>query len=155
MKVRELMTPEIATVRPEDGLDQAARSMEERDCGCVVVVDEESRLAGILTDRDVCLAALHTERTLSRIRVADVMTVEVFTCGPEQSVAEAEHLMGRHQVRRLPVVDERGSLLGILSLDDIALEACLEEDLIVPPVSTRAVGRTLGQISRTHLVKKG
>ena len=152
MKVKDLMNRDVVTVRLTDGLARAVESMQARECGCVPVIDEGSRVVGILTDRDVCLAALRTDRPLSRLGTEAAMSARVFTCKPGDTIAEAEHLMGLHQVRRLPVVDANGRLLGILSLDDIAKEACLEEGLIVPPVSAEAVGRTLGQISRSHLL---
>ena len=153
MRVQDLMIREVATVRPNDDLGRAVRSMERHDCGCVVVVDDASRVAGILTDRDACLAALHTDRPLSRLETTDFMRKQVFTCAPDDSVDEAERRMGEHQVRRLPVVDAGGRLCGILSLDDIAEKAWREEDLILPAVSEKDVGRTLGQIGRPHVIQ--
>lgn len=153
MRVEELMTRKVATVRPADALNRAARLMQERDCGCVAVVGEDSSVVGVITDRDVCMAALRTDSPLSRLGVESVMSSRVFTCRPGDSIAEAERMMGQHQVRRLPVLDEEGHLEGILSLDDIAREAIGEQDLIAPPVSAEETGRTLGQIGRPHLIE--
>jgi len=152
MKVQDLMTRAVATARAPDSLARAVELMQERDCGCIAVVDEASKVVGILTDRDVCLAALRTGRPLSRVNVNDSMTTKVFTCAQDDLVADAERRMGQHQVRRLPVVDGVGRLHGILSLDDIAKEARREEGLIAPPVSAESVGRTLGQVGRPHLI---
>jgi CBS-domain-containing membrane protein len=127
--------------------------MEEQECGCVAVADEDFRVVGVLTDRDVCMAALRTDSPLSRLEVGGAMSINVFSCRPDASIAEAEQMMGQHQVRRLPVVDDQGHLQGILSLDDIAREALREEYLIAAPVSAEAVGRTLGQIGRPRLVQ--
>jgi CBS domain-containing protein len=154
MNVVDLMTRDVATVRPADGLDLAAQRMRERDCGCLPVIDEQSRAVAVLTDRDVILAALREAKPLAEISVQAAMSASLFACRAEDSIAEAERLMGLHQVRRLPVFDARGRLAGLLSLDDIAREACREEDLLAPPVSEQAVGRTLGQISRPRLVQK-
>lgn len=153
MKVQDLMTRRVATVGAQDSLARAVKLMQERDCGCIVVIDEASKVAGILTDRGVCLAALRTDKPLSRLKARDCMRTEVFTCAPNDGVAEAEQRMGQHQVRRLPVVDAKGRLRGILSLDDLAREACREEGLIAPPVSTKDVGRTLGEVGRPHLIE--
>ena len=153
MKVQDLMTRDVVTVGAADSLAYAVRLMQQRDCGCIAVIDEAAKIAGILTDRDVCLAALRADRPLSHVEVKDSMRTEVFTCSPDDSIAEAERRMGQHQVSRLPVVDAQGRLRGLLTLDDIAREALREEDLIVPPVSQEAVGRTLGQIGRPHLVE--
>jgi len=153
MRVQDLMTREVATVLPADELGRAARLMEKRDCGCVAVLDDASKVAGALTDRDVCMAAMRTDSPLSRLNVGAAMSAPVCACRPDDSIAEAERQMGLHQVRRLLVVDADGRLAGILSLDDIAREACREEDLIAAPVSAEAVGITLGQIGRPHLIE--
>lgn len=152
MRVNELMTRDVARVRAQDTLARVVELMEERDCGCVAVTDERATIVGVLTDRDVSLAALRADGPLSKLKANDFMRTEVVTCAPGDSIGEAERRMGQHQVRRLPVIDARGSLCGILSLDDIAKEACREEGWIGPPVSMGAVGRTLGQIGRPRLV---
>lgn len=153
MKVEELMTRAVATVAPEDGLDRAARWMRELDCGCVPVVDRRSQsLVGIVTDRDACMTALRSDRPLSRLRVDEAMASWVFTCRPGDPIREAERLMGLHQVRRLPVVDGKGRLVGLLSLDDVAREARHECGLIAPTVSAEEVGTTLGQVGRPRLI---
>lgn len=153
MRVDELMTRRVMTVRAQDGLDRAARLMQDHACGCVPVVDEDSAVVGILTDRDVCMAALRADRSLSLVQARYAMSANVYTCSPEDTIEEAERRMGQHQVRRLPVVDADGRVRGILSLDDIAREAARQEGLIMPPVATREVGRTLGQITRPHLLE--
>lgn len=152
MNVSMLMQRKVATVRRGDRLDAAAALLRDRDCGCVVVVDENHRPVGIVSDRDVCLAALASGQPLAAIAIADVMSDRPFTCRGDDTIAAAEQTMSLHQVRRLPVVDSKGQLVGLLALDDIAREACREMDLLVPPVSCAAVGRTLGQITRPHLV---
>jgi CBS domain-containing protein len=125
--------------------------MLRRGCGCLPVVDGEKRLVGILTDRDVCRIAQHTDEPLSRLRARAALSAPVHTCTPDTSVADAEASMARHQVRRLPVLDARGGLVGLLSLDDIAREARSEESLIRPAVSSEGVGRTLGAIVRPRI----
>ncbi len=152
MNVATLMEHRVATARPIDRLDHAATLMRDRDCGSVVIVDEGGRAIGIVTDRDVCLTALRTEQPLFILAVQAAMHGRLFTCRDDDPVAVAEETMALHQVRRLPVVDAAGRLVGMLSLDDIAREACREEGLLAPPVSCAAVGRTLGQITRPHLI---
>ncbi|NOT29469.1 MAG: CBS domain-containing protein [Planctomycetes bacterium] len=154
MKVRELMVRRVATVSPEDRLDFAVKRMKERNCGCLAVVNDEYRALAVVTDRDICMAALESDAPLSRLAVRNAMSPTLVTCQVEDSIAEAERLMGLHQVRRLPVVDALGRLEGLLSLDDIAREARREKGLIVPPVSAEAVGRTMGEIGRPHLVSE-
>jgi CBS domain-containing protein len=151
MNVERLMRREVAKVAPDDALDRAAEVMRVRDCGFLPVVLRGQRVVGVLTDRDVCMAAARTERALSKLRVEDHMTRTVHTCRPTDDVRDAERAMALHQVRRLPVVDVEGNLVGVLSLDDVAREAWREDELLAPPVSSAGVGRTLGQITRPRL----
>lgn len=151
MKVRDVMLRRVATIGPDEGLDRAARRMSERECGCLPVVDEEYRVLAMLTDRDICMAALRRELPLAALRVREAMSQTLFACRPEDTLEEAERSMGLHQVRRLPVVDGKGRLEGLLPLDALAREARRARDLIVPPVSNEAVGRTLGEIGRPRL----
>jgi CBS domain-containing protein len=152
MNVNQLMQRRVETVLSNHGLDQAAARMRDRDCGCVVVIDQAGSPVGVLTDRDICLAALRSGRPIAEMRARDAMSDRLFTCRGEDTVAEAERAMALHQVRRLPVVDAHGRLIGVLALDDVAREACREQDLLAPPVSCAAVGRTLGEIARAKLV---
>jgi len=126
MDVTQLMVREVQTCRPEDTLNTAARIMWEYDCGCVPVVDASTRIVGMLTDRDICMAAYTQGRALDGISVAQVMSKDVHTCKAEDPIAFAEGIMRAHKVRRLPVADADGHLLGILSLSDIARQAAQE-----------------------------
>jgi CBS domain-containing protein len=123
MKVEDLMTKDVMTCGPDDTLDRAAHVMWVGDCGCVPVVDEARRLVGIITDRDVCMAAYTQGKPLGEIPVATAMARVVQYCDPEDSVAAAEEAMRTHRVRRLPVVAPEGHLAGIISLNDLARAA--------------------------------
>jgi CBS domain-containing protein len=105
-----------------DTLNTAAQLMWEHDCGAIPVMGDDDRIIGIVTDRDICMAAYTQGRPLYAIPVHDAMAKEVFTCRPDDSVEDAEHLMGEKQVRRLPVLDGAGQLVGMLSVGDIARE---------------------------------
>ena len=120
MRVRDLMTRTVATCGPTDSLGRAAQLMWERDCGTVPVVNREREVVGIITDRDVCMAAHFTGKALREISVGEVMTRSVHVCGPKDSIESAEAIMRENQVRRLPVVDEFRRVIAILSVADIA-----------------------------------
>jgi CBS domain-containing protein len=120
MNVKELMTRTPAVCSCEDSANEAARIMWERDCGAVPVIDESGRLAGIVTDRDICMAAYFQGTALSAIPLSRIMTREVCACQADDEVGTAEHMMQEHRVRRLPVVENGGTLVGILSLSDVA-----------------------------------
>ena len=123
MKAKDLMTREAATCRPEDPMVAAARIMWERDCGIVPVVDADERPVGVVTDRDLCMASFTRNEPLSRMPVRDAMAKEIFTCRVDDDEAAVHDTMRRHQVRRLPVVDDEGRIAGMISLNDLVLEA--------------------------------
>jgi CBS domain-containing protein len=120
MRVREIMSPQPQTCRVHDTAKRAAEIMWEHDCGVVPVVDDDGRVCGIVTDRDLCMAAYFQGTTLADIPVSAAMSREVISCSPDDPIAHAERLMGERQVHRLPVVDDRQSPIGLLSLSDVA-----------------------------------
>lgn len=126
MKVQELMSSDTWTCRPDTTLAAAATAMWDRDCGILPIVGDDGRVKGVLTDRDICMAAAFRGRSLDEIRVAELDKSgdgKVWTCAPQDTVDTALSLMGLHQVRRLPVVERDGQLAGMLSLADVARAA--------------------------------
>jgi CBS domain-containing protein len=134
-RVRDVMTPGVRTVSPSQSLAEAAEVMKGEDVGSVPVV-EEGRLAGIVTDRDIVTRAVAERRDPQTVKVVEVASRELVTVEPEQDLDEALALMARHQVRRLPVV-EQGQLVGMLAQADVALEA-----------KEKKVGETVEEISK-------
>ena len=120
MKVAELMIEEVIACSPDDALNRAAQIMWENDCGCVPVVDRAARLIAMLTDRDVCMAAYTRGGTLKDIRVSAAMSSELYSCKPDDDLVVVQKMMRERQVRRIPVSDDAGRLVGILSLNDVA-----------------------------------
>jgi CBS domain-containing protein len=123
MNVFEVMTRRVYSCRPGDTLADAAAVMWEHDVGCVPVVASDGAVVGMLTDRDICMAAYTRGARLAELDVAAVMSRRLCACAPEQSVAQVEELMRLDRVRRTPVVDPQGRLVGILTLADLAREA--------------------------------
>lgn len=142
MKVADIMNREVATCRDQDSLNEAARLMWERDVGSLPVLNEDGRPVGMITDRDVCMAAYTQGGSLVGLRVQNAMARRVLSCAPADPVDKAEQYMREHKIRRLPVV-ESGRLVGIVSLNDIALVA---SDKRRAPVSFDEVGKTLAAI---------
>ena len=140
MKARELMTSNPACCTPESTAQHVAQLMEENDCGCIPVVeDEESRfLVGVITDRDLALRGVARGRS-PETPVKELMTTDVSAVGPEDSVDRIEELMADLQVRRVPVVDEDGCCVGIIAQADLALEDSGSTD--------QEVGRVVERIS--------
>jgi CBS domain-containing protein len=121
MRVQEIMTVSPEACRPDDNVAEAVSQLWKADCGALPVVDRAGRLAGILTDRDICIALGTKNVRASDIAVRSVMRTSVETCDPSDDVLTALGRMGDRRVRRLPVVDDQHRLLGILSLGDAVL----------------------------------
>jgi CBS domain-containing protein len=147
MNVEMIMTREVKACRPDDTLATAAQIMWENDCGCVPVVNDE-KVLGMITDRDICISAWTQDTRLSELHVAHACSGEAYTCSPQDPIAAAEATMRAHQVRRLPVVDEGGRLVGVLSLNDIARSAAGPERKGAAPqaVTAAEVGAALAAI---------
>lgn len=120
MKIRDIMSAPARTCLVTDTLDTAARLMWDHDCGAIPVVDGEGRLAGIVTDRDACMAAFTQGRPLRAIPVTVAMAKKVFHAGPDDSVDAVEHLMAEKKIRRVPVIDADKRPIGVVSLNDVA-----------------------------------
>lgn len=120
MDVAELMTHPVRTVCTDDTLNCAAKLMRDHALGCLPVVDDRGRLAGMLTDRDIALSAYETGEALWRLRVDESMKTPVYTVRPADDIAAAARVMREHRVRRLPVVDDEEKPVGMISLDDLA-----------------------------------
>ncbi len=119
-RIGDLMTENPRTVQADASVVDAARLMRDDDVGLLPIVDGE-RLVGTITDRDIAIRVVAEERDPSSINVREVASTELVTIDPQQELDEALRLMAQHQVRRLPVVEEDGRLVGIVAQADIAL----------------------------------
>jgi CBS domain-containing protein len=144
--VEEIMTRTVVTCKPEDCLDRPAMLMWDFDCGAIPVVTENNEVVGMLTDRDICMAAFSQAKAVHEIRVEEAMSWEVYSCLPDDSVAEAEEIMRTRQVRRLPVIDLQGRLVGVVSLNDFAREAAREQSRRTRDTTPAEIGLTLAAI---------
>jgi CBS domain-containing protein len=97
--------------------------MWEGDCGAVPVTDERDHVVGVITDRDICIAAATRPRSEAEIPVRDVISKAVYTCAPGDDIRAALETMMLRKIRRLPVVEQGGRLVGIVSIHDIAVQA--------------------------------
>jgi CBS domain-containing protein len=120
MHVKELMTHPVVTCQIGDHLDVPARLMWEYDCGVIPVVGADGRLEGVITDRDITMEALTKGQRLDQLPIEGAMAKHVLVVHPEESVEGAERLMREGQVRRLPVVDNAGRPVGLVSINDLA-----------------------------------
>lgn len=119
MKVSDIMQVAPRTCRPETDLAAAAMMMWDGDCGVLPVVGEDQKLRGIITDRDICIALASRHRKAEEMSVREVSNGRLYSCSTEDDLREAVKTMAEHQVRRLPVLDRKGKLAGILSMKDV------------------------------------
>ncbi len=145
MLVQHLMTREVQSCHPEDTLNSASEKLWTHDIGCLPVVDN-GYVIGMITDRDICMAAYTKGCTLNEIPVAIAMAKIVYTCSVNDSIKDAERLMRLHQIRRLPILSDEGKLVGIVSLNDIAREAEREVELKAHDISAEEVTATLATV---------
>lgn len=137
-KIEEIMTRRVICANPDMSIRQAAALMKEHDFGSLPVV-EDCKLVGIVTDRDLTLRAMAEGSNPNVINVCDVMTKEVMTCMPENSLEDAERIMHDQQLRRLPIVDKKGMLVGYLTTARVARSE-----------SNARVGKVVKGISQSH-----
>ncbi len=121
MKVKDIMTTSACSIKSWQYLNDAAHLMWEFDCGCLPVSGEDECITGVVTDRDICMAAYTNGLPLEAMPVSTAMSAVVYSCSEQDDIEKAEDMMRHHQVRRLPVLDKKQKLKGILSLNDIAL----------------------------------
>jgi len=121
--IEQVMHRPVCVCGVDESANDAAKAMWERDIGAVVVVDHDGRVAGIVTDRDICMAAYTRGVSLPEIPLHLIMSQNVSTCRPSDPIDHAERLMADNQVRRVPIVDGAQRPVGMLSLNDLARAA--------------------------------
>ena len=121
MKVSEAMTAQVVTATPQTTVAEVARTMSQIDSGVVPVMDD-GKVVGVITDRDIVVRGLAEGKNLESARVTDVMTTSIRTVREDSTVNDALTLMTTAEIRRVPVVNNRNEIVGILSLGDIASE---------------------------------
>src|ERR671911_48251 len=119
--IREVMTSKVCSIDAEKPVAYAAKMIRDEDVGLAPIV-EGDRLVGTLTDRDIAVRVVAESRDPETTTVREVASTDVVTVDPEQGLGEALQLMAKHQVRRLPVVEEDGRLVGVVAQADIARE---------------------------------
>jgi CBS domain-containing protein len=136
MKIKDVMTKDPATLKPDATCVEAAKLMKREDCGSLPIV-EGDRLVGIVTDRDIVVRCLASDKDARVTRVSDMMSPDPITIGPDEDARRAQQIMAEHQVRRIPVTDD-GRLVGLVVIGQLARRESSEE----------RVGDTLKEISK-------
>jgi len=154
MKVQDIMTSDVQCCGPDTNLAAAAKMMWDSDCGALPVLNVQGQVRGMITDRDICMAAATKNKPASDITVWETVSGKVSTCNMSDDVRTALDIMKREKVRRLPVVDEDGVLQGIVAMNDFVLLAGEAKGGKAPGLSYEDVVRTMKAIS-AHRVLVG
>ncbi|HWT27750.1 MAG TPA: CBS domain-containing protein [Mobilitalea sp.] len=125
MKLKDIMTTEIASLNTDDTIERAAQLMKQYNCGSIPVCTKD-KIIGIVTDRDIAVRCVAAGQDVRHQTVKEIMTEDPVIGSPEMNVDDAAKLMSDRQIRRLPVVDNN-SLVGIVALGDISLEPAASE----------------------------
>jgi CBS domain-containing protein len=123
MNVSDIMKKDVVCCHPSETLAVAAERMWNHDIGSLPVVNDEGHVIGMLTDRDICMAAYTQGKPLFAIPASVAMSRELHACLPSDAISAAEKTMRAHRVRRLPVIDRHGHPVGLISLNDLARNA--------------------------------
>jgi CBS domain-containing protein len=152
VRAREIMTEDPETVTPDVTLTEAARKMRDLDVGIIPVVESDTnrRLRGVITDRDIAVRAVAEGRDVNSTKVSDCMTDDVETCNKNDSVRDVLELMQREQVRRVPITDREGRLVGIIAQADVAVDFADGSER-----RERKVARTVERISEPAHPERG
>ena len=121
MRVKDVMKSDVGFCLAADNLMRVAETMLRRDCGIVPVVDEDKRVVGVLTDRDLCLAIVARNRKASDVKAGDLIKGEAIVCAADDKLEAVLRKLRKNQIKRLAVVGDGGELVGILSVSDILL----------------------------------
>lgn len=142
MTLRDIMTKQVIRIRPEEPVSVAARTLEHYNIGILPVCGNDGRLCGMVTDRDIVTRCLASGRAAEATTVKDVMTSQVVSGTPDMDSTAAAKLMGKAQIRRLPVL-ENGRLCGMVSLGDLAArqETCNEAGSALSGISSSLSSR--------------
>lgn len=119
MKVRDIMSDKVIGIGPDETVEVAARQLAQYNIGALPVCGADGKLCGLVTDRDLVTRCLAANLAPANTKIRDIMTNQVVSVKPDMEAGVAAHLMGRQQIRRLPVTEE-GRLCGMISLGDLA-----------------------------------
>jgi len=151
MRVREVMVGTPYTCRKDANLGEATELMWKGNCGFSPVTENEGKVCGVITDRDICIALGTRNKLAGEVKVNDVMSHKLYACLADDEIHVALLTMREGRVRRLPVVDAEKKAVGVLSMDDVLLHAEGNASGKVVELSTDEVVRTYRAINRRDL----
>jgi CBS domain-containing protein len=146
MKVKDIMTQSAVCCSTKTNVGAAVELMWVRNCGMLPVIGPDNRLAGVVTDRDICIAMGTRNRLAGELSVGEIATRSVFTCKPDEEIHVALQTMANKHIRRLPIVNDKGIPEGMLSMDDIITHGDLNKWEGCCELSSEEIIRSLKQL---------
>ncbi len=137
IKCADIMSTNVSTAPQDATLKEVANLLQTKDIGVVPIVEDDGKLCGLVTDRDIVVRAVAKGFDVNKTQVVEIMTTDLFCANPDDFAFKAIRIMGDQKVRRVPIVDSEDKLLGIVSMADVALE--MEDE--------REIAETLEEIS--------
>ena len=132
----------LQSTHPDETVLSATQKMNQHSIGALLVIDDAGNLVGIFTERDVLRRVVAAEKAPSRVRVGEVMTSEVACCRPETSIDDARSIFRQHRIRHLPVVDEGGTVQGLISIGDLNAHHSNHQEVTIHFLHEYMHGRT-------------
>ncbi len=154
MKVRDIMVKAPKTAHLHTSLATAADTMWTHDCGALPVVNDEYEVVGFITDRDICITLGYRNQLASEVLVRDVMSKKLYACAPDDDIHRALETMEKGKVRRLPVINPEGKLVGLITLGDITLHAQKRAGRNLPDLSSDEVVEAFQGLRVRQLTEK-
>lgn len=136
MKVQDVMTNDVVFCAPKENLATVAGIMMRRDCGVVPIVDADNRVVGIITERDVCIAAASRNIKPANIKAEEFCSEKIVSCRADEKIKTVLKKMRKNQIKRLPVISQDGYLIGIISITDVLLVTKKDKSLRKKVIST-------------------
>lgn len=141
MKVKDCMCKDVVYLAPQNTIKDCAKLMSDKHIGCVPICDDNKKVVGLVTDRDVILRSIACDKDTTTTMLSDIMTCNVCFCSSEEEVSKAQDIMSTNQIRRLPVVNENNEIVGIITLGNL----CISQN-----VNNREISETLENICKTN-----
>ena len=151
MKVKEVMMGTPYYCQLDTNLGSATELMWNGNCGFLPVIGAEGKIAGAVTDRDLCIALGTRNRLPGEVKIREVMSHRLFACSAGDDVHAALEIMKEGGVRRLPVLGEDGALVGVISIDDVLLRAAPGSIGVKPELSTEEVAKAFRAINQRRV----
>lgn len=141
MKVKDCMCENVTYINPNSTISDCAKLMCDKHIGCIPVCNNEQKVIGLVTDRDLILRCVACGKNTNTTPVSEIMTSNVCYCNQNEEIDNAQKIMSENQIRRLPIVDDNNKIIGIITLGDL----CKYEN-----IDTKDVGKTIENICKCN-----